>query len=383
MNKCALESGHNSNSLFNEKHTVMAAEYPLNQILRGDTLDILPRLPARSVDLIFADPPYNLQLQQELWRPNMTRVEPVDDEWDRFDSFDAYDTFTRAWLSAARCVMKESATIWVSGTYHNIFRVGAIMQDLGFWILNTVAWQKVNAMPNFRGVRLKNDTEWVIWAKKSEKSRYTFNHQLMKQFNGGKQLGSVWTIPACGGQERLRAADGKRLHPTQKPEELLKRIILASSHRGDVVLDPFLGSGTTAVMAKRLHRNWIGIEREDSYIQAAQERIDRARPLLVADPLLKPALERPKRIPFRSLLERGYLEAGQVLYLDKPDSAAVILANGHLQSNGYTGSIHKVGAQLKHVPSCNGWAHWSYVDATTGERMILDALRERVRNGGE
>jgi hypothetical protein len=250
---------------------------------------------------------------------------------------------------------------------------------LGFWILNTVAWQKVNAMPNFRGVRLKNDTEWVIWAKKSEKSRYIFNHQLMKQFNGGKQLGSVWTIPTCGGPERLKAADGKRLHPTQKPEELLKRIILASSRRGDVVLDPFLGSGTTAVMAKRLRRNWIGIEREDSYSEAAQHRIDRVRPLAVGDPLLTPTPERPRRIPFRSLLERGYLQPGQLLYLDKPDSAAVILANGHLQANGYTGSIHKVGAQLKRVPSCNGWTHWSFEDITTGERTIIDMLRERVR----
>ncbi len=361
----------------------MVAAHPLNQILHGDTLDMLPRLPACSVDLIFADPPYNLQLQQELWRPNMTRVEPVDDAWDRFDSFAAYDSFTRAWLSAARCVMKDSATIWVSGTYHNIFRVGAIMQDLGFWILNTVAWCKVNAMPNFRGVRLKNDTELVIWAKKSEKCRYTFNHQFMKQFNGGKQLGTVWSIPACGGRERLKDAEGKRLHPTQKPEELLKRIILATSKVGDVVLDPFLGSGTTAVMAKRLRRNWIGIEREPIYIQAAQQRIDSKTILPLDDPMLTPTPQRPRRIPFRSLLERGYLQAGQVLYLDKPDSTAVILANGLLQSNGYTGSIHKVGSQLKHVPSCNGWTHWSYDDAATGERTVIDTLRKRVRTGSK
>jgi modification methylase len=358
----------------------MAAKLALNRILQGDTLDILPQLPAGCVDLIFADPPYNLQLQQDLWRPNMTRVDAVDDAWDQFDSFSAYDAFTREWLAAARRVMKETATIWVSGTYHNIFRVGAIMQDLGFWILNTVTWQKTNAMPNFRGVRLRNDAEFIIWAKYSEKSRYTFNHHLMKRFNEGKQLGSVWAIRACGGPERLRDAAGRRLHPTQKPEELLTRIIAASSRPGDLVLDPFLGSGTTAVIAQRLHRNWIGIEREPVYYRAAKKRIKAVIPVAADDPLLTDIAERRKRIPFRILLEHGYLEEGQILYLDKPDSAAIILANGHLQANGYTGSIHKVGAQLKRVPSCNGWAHWYYIDPTTGGRVVIDTLRERIRS---
>jgi DNA modification methylase len=357
----------------------MAAKLASNKILQGDTLDILPRLPAKCIDLVFADPPYNLQLQQDLWRPNMTRVAPVNDAWDQFASFAAYDDFTREWLAAVRRVMKETATIWVSGTYHNIFRVGAIMQDLGFWILNTVTWQKTNAMPNFRGVRLRNDAEFVIWAKYSAKSRYSFNHHLMKRFNEGKQLGCVWTIPACGGPERLRDDDGKRLHPTQKPEELLTRIIAASSRPGDLVLDPFLGSGTTAAIAKRLHRNWIGIEREDVYFRAAQKRIKAVQPLPADDPLLTEVAIRHKRIPFRSLVERGYLQPGQTLYLDKPDSAAVILANGHLQANGYTGSIHKVGAQLKRVPSCNGWAHWYYIDPTTGVRTVIDTLRKQVR----
>src|SRR5712691_7012705 len=221
------------------------AELPINQILKGDTLTVLPALPKASIDLIFADPPYNLQLQQELWRPNLTQVDAVDDDWDQFDNFAAYDEFTRAWLKAAREVMKDTATIWVSGSYHNIFRVGTIMQDLGFWLLNTITWFKPNAMPNFRGTRLKNDVEFVIWAKRSEKARYTFNHHQMKQFNFGKQLGSMWEIPVCGGQERLKDSEGKKLHPTQKPEELLKRIIVASSKPGDIVLDPFLGSGTT------------------------------------------------------------------------------------------------------------------------------------------
>jgi len=359
----------------------MTLELPINQILLGDTLDILPQLPERSIDLVFADPPYNLQLQQELWRPNMTRVNGVNDHWDQFDSFAAYDGFTCAWLTAVRRVMKNTATIWVSGTYHNIFRVGAIMQDLGFWILNTVAWYKTNATPNFRGVRLKNDLEFVIWAKKSEKASYTFNNHQAKQFNNGKQLGSMWSIPACSGQERLKGPDGKKLHPTQKPEELLTRIIVASSKPDDIVFDPFLGSGTTAAMAKRLHRRWIGIERDEIYYNAAQRRIDMVQPLLTGDPLLETASQnKPKRIPFEELLKHGYLQTGQTLYLDKPASTAVILENGHLRANGYTGSIHKVGAQLKNAPSCNGWTHWSYEDAATGERVMIDLLRERVRS---
>ena len=227
----------------------------VNRIIKGDCIETLQKLPEGSVDLIFADPPYNLQLQQDLWRPNHTHVAAVDDKWDQFDDFAAYDAFTRSWLLAARRVMKKTSTIWVSGTYHNIFRVGNILQDLDFWILNTITWFKPNAMPNFRGTRLKNDVEFVIWAKYSEKSKYTFHHHLMKQFNDSKQLGSVWTIPVCGGAERLKDETGKKLHSTQKPEELLKRIILASSNVSDVVLDPFLGSGTTAAVAN----NFIGV----------------------------------------------------------------------------------------------------------------------------
>jgi DNA modification methylase len=358
----------------------MLNKLPTNQILRGDTLKILPELPERSIDLVFADPPYNLQLQQELWRPNLTLVDAVDDEWDHFKDFADYDAFTRAWLSATRRIMKDTATIWVSGTYHNIFRVGAIMQDLGFWILNTVSWHKTNAMPNFRGVRLKNDVEFVIWAKKSEKASYTYNNHQVKQFNNGKQLGSVWTIPACGGKERLKGPDGKKLHPTQKPEELLKRIIIASSKPGDVVLDPFLGSGTTAAVAKRLHRQWIGIERDEIYSVAAQERIDNEQPLLIDDALLETtSTNKLSRIPFIKILECGYLKPGQILYLDKPDSTAVVLEDGNLRSNGFVGSIHKVGAQLKNAPSCNGWTHWYYLDETTGKRVVIDTLRNQVR----
>lgn len=358
----------------------MISEPIFNQIIQGDCRTVLPTLPADSVDLIFADPPYNLQLRKNLWRPNNTQVDAVDDAWDQFDSIAAYDTFTQEWLTAVRHVMKPTATIWVSGTYHNIFRVGAILQDLGFWLLNTVSWFKPNAMPNFRGTRLKNDVEFVIWAKYDEHSRYTFHHHLMKQFNDDKQLGSVWQIPVCGGPERLKDAAGKKLHTTQKPEELLRRIILASSTPGDVVLDPFMGSGTTAAVAQRLRRRWIGIERESTYIHAAQARLAGLEPLPADDPLITAALRpKPARIPFARLLDLGHLQPGQTLHLDKPAVNALILPNGRLQANGDTGTIHQLGARLKQTPSCNGWTHWHYRDETTGELRPLDDLRQIIR----
>ena len=358
----------------------MANVASTNRLIEGDCLEILPQLPAKSVDLIFADPPYNLQLRGDLWRPNMTPVDAVNDEWDQFESPATYDAFTRSWLTAAQRVMNENATLWVSGTYHNIFRVGAIMQDLGFWLLNTVTWHRVNAMPNFRGTRLKNDVEFVIWAKRSEKSTYTFNHHLLKRYNDGKQLGSVWAIPLCTGPERLREADGRKLHSTQKPEALLERIILASSKPGDVVLDPFLGSGTTAAVAQRLRRRWIGIERDSHYLRAAQQRIDAVQPLPDNDPRLAFDEQRKlRRIPFVSLLEQELLQPGQPLYLDSPLYTATILADGHLQAGSAVGSIHGLGAQLKGVPSCNGWLHWMFDDRATGNRQFIDSLRHRVR----
>lgn len=352
----------------------------LDRIVQGDVLEVLPSLPEACADLVFADPPYNLQLKQELWRPNLTRVDAVDEEWDQFEGFGAYDAFTREWLQAVRQVMKESATIWISGTYHNIFRVGSILQDLGFWILNTIAWYKPNAMPNFRGTRLKNDIEFVVWAKYAQDSRYTFNHHEMKQFNRGKQLGSVWEIPVCAGPERLRDAEGKKLHPTQKPEELLKRIILASSNVGDIVLDPFVGTGTTSAVAKMLHRHWIGIERDSLYVEAARQRIAAVQPVLLSDPILKTtAQHRPSRVAFRQLVERGYLRGGQSLSLRNSSHTAVVLPDGQLQSNGFVGSIHRVGAYLQNVPSCNGWTQWYYEDALTGERQPIDVLRQQYR----
>lgn len=357
----------------------------LDHLYSGDCRAVLPTLPDECVDLVFADPPYNLQLRGDLWRPNLTQVDGVDDDWDQFDSFASYDQFTREWLLAVQRVMKPTATLWVSGTYHNIFRVGQMMQDLGFWILNTITWFKRNAMPNFKGTRLKNDTEFVIWAKRDNSSTYTFNYQLMKRFNDGKQLGSVWDIPVCGGVERLRDADGRKLHSTQKPEALLERIILASSNPKDLVLDPFVGTGTTAAVAKRLRRHWLGIERNPYYLRAAQARVLAIEPLPADHQLVKPRPRR-RRVPFLLLLQHGYLSPGQQLYLSKSTHSAIIEPDGKISANGVVGSIHQVASHLKGVQSCNGWDHWFYIDAETGERTVLDALRERVRRehfGGE
>lgn len=352
----------------------------LDQIIQGDALQELSKFPAESVDLVFADPPYHLQLQQELWRPNLTLVDAVDDQWDQFDGFAAYDKFTREWLTATRRVMRPTATIWISGTYHNIFRVGTILQDLGFWLLNTIAWFKPNAMPNFRGTRLKNDVEFVIWAKYSEKSKYTFNHHAMKRYNDAKQLGSVWKIKVCGGAERLRGADGRKLHSTQKPEALLERIILASSLPEDTVLDPFVGTGTTAAVAKRMRRHWLGIEQEAKYIEAARARVAAVTPYPPEHPLIKAtSRKKPKRVPFKTLLERDYLQPGQKLYLRRSKHTAVILEDGRIRASDITGSIHQVGARLKNAPSCNGWTHWCYKDEETGQLETIDTLRQKLR----
>jgi modification methylase len=357
----------------------MKDKLPLNEIIHGDSIEVLKTLPRESVDVVFADPPYNLQLQNQLWRPNQTKVDAVDDDWDQFDDFAAYDKFTVAWLEAVRRVMKPKSSIWISGTYHNIFRVGQIMQNIGFWILNTVTWHKANAMPNFNGTRLKNDVEFVIWAKKSEKSTYHFNYQLMKHFNDDKQLGSVWSIPICSGSERLTDANGNKLHSTQKPEELLRRILLASGTPDAVVLDPFSGTGTTAKMAKVLHMNWIGIERDEQYIIPSRQRVEKAE-LSPNDELFNEfARKEPPKVDFNELVKYGYLEIGQSLYLDKPDYEAQILADGTLKYNGSRGSIHQLGKELKGTQSCNGWKHWLFKDTDTGRLVPIDILRENFR----
>ncbi len=349
---------------------------PLDQIIRGDCIEVLASLPAASIDLIFADPPYNLQLQNALWRPNMTRVDAVNDAWDKFDDFAHYDAFTGDWLAACKRVLKPDGAIWVIGTYHNIHRVGAILMDLGYWILNEIAWIKANPMPNFRGVRFTNAHETLIWAKTSEKARYTFNYQDMKAVNGGKQMRSDWLIPLCSGAERIRV-NGEKAHSTQKPEALLERVILASSNPGDVILDPFFGTGTTGAVAKRLGRRWIGIEREAAYIEVAKERIDRVKTESPEQHAVAARGSTP-RIAFKRLLEAGLIAPGQTLVFQRdPAVLAIVRADGRLQYRDLNGSIHQVAAMLAQAP-CNGWQHWYFTDAA-GELQALDTLRARLR----
>lgn len=354
----------------------MMSTLPLNQILPGDCLEVLPGLPGNSVDLVFADPPYNLQLSQELWRPNHTRVAGVEDGWDKFASFEEYDKFTRLWLSACRHVLKETGTLWVIGTYHNIYRVGAILQELGFWILNDVVWIKTNPMPNFRGVRFTNAHETLIWAQKIKGAKYTFNHHAMKSLNEDLQMRSDWTLPLCTGKERLRV-DGAKVHSTQKPEALLYRVLLSSTNPGDLVLDPFFGSGTTGAVAKKLGRHFIGIERDESYIKIALERIAAVEPAPEAAVNL-PELRRLPRVPFGALLEAGLLQPGQRLYFVKNESVtATILANGQLQCGSLTGSIHAVAKSLFDGAPANGWENWLY--EKDGKKLVINTLRQIIR----
>jgi modification methylase len=346
---------------------------PLDTILRGDCIAAMKALPAKSIDLIFADPPYNLQLGGDLNRPDGSHVDAVTDEWDKFDSLAAYDKFTREWLAEARRILKDDGSIWVIGSYHNIFKVGSAIQDLGFWILNDIIWRKANPMPNFKGTRFTNAHETLIWASKGEKARYTFNYRSMKTLNDELQMRSDWEFPICGGQERLKK-DGYKVHPTQKPEALLYRILLATTKKGDVVLDPFFGTGTTGAVAKRLGRRWIGIDREGVYVEAAQARIDAALPL---DESALTTMQAPKaapRVAFGQLVENGYLAPGTVLTDSKRRHFAVVGADGSLKCGDAAGSIHKLGATLQNAPSCNGWTWWHYEDE--GALKPIDALRQ-------
>ncbi len=350
-----------------------AALLPLDTILMRDCVEAMRSLPDKSIDLIFADPPYNLQLGGDLYRPDGSQVDAVDDDWDKFDTFAAYDAFTRAWLAEARRILKDDGTIWVIGSYHNIFRVGTAVQDLGFWILNDIIWRKANPMPNFKGTRFTNAHETLIWASKGEKARYTFNYRSMKTLNDELQMRSDWEFPICGGQERLKK-DGVKVHPTQKPEALLYRILLASTKKGDVVLDPFFGTGTTGAVARRLGRRWIGIEREPGYCEAALERIADALPL---DESALTTMQAPKaapRVAFGQLVENGYLAPGTVLTDSRRRFQAIVGADGSLRAGTATGSIHKLGATLQGAPSCNGWTFWHF--EADGTLQPIDALRQ-------
>ena len=349
---------------------------PLDQIIAGDCIQVMQSLPAGSVDLIFADPPYNLQLKGALHRPDNSLVDAVDDAWDQFSDFAAYDSFTRDWLAAARRLLKPHGAIWVIGSYHNIFRLGAELQNQGFWLLNDVVWRKSNPMPNFRGKRFTNAHETLIWAGRAQSSKYTFNYEALKALNEGVQMRSDWVIPLCTGHERLKDAAGDKAHPTQKPEGLLHRIIVGTTNPGDVVLDPFFGTGTTGAVAQMLGRRWIGIEREAAYRTDATARLARVR-RLDSDAIAVTGSKRAEpRVAFGILVERGLLRPGEVLTSPR-GRAAKVRADGTLVGADITGSIHQVGAHYEGAPSCNGWTYWHFT--RDGTRVPIDLLRQQIR----
>jgi modification methylase len=350
-----------------------ASELPLGRILPGDCIVSMRSLPSQSIDLVFADPPYNLQLGGELNRPDGSHVDAVTEHWDRFDSLAAYDAFTRAWLSEVRRVLKPDGALWVIGTYHNIFRVGAILQDLGFWILNDIIWRKTNPMPNFKGTRFTNAHETLIWASMGEKARYHFNYRAMKTLNDELQMRSDWVLPICAGSERLKE-NGRKAHPTQKPEALLYRVLLATTEKGDVVLDPFFGTGTTGAVAKRLGREWIGCEREPFYRRIAEERIARELPL---DESALATMQSPRtapRVAFGALVETGLIPPGSKLFDKQRRWIATVRVDGSLECAGKTGSIHGLGKLLQGAPSCNGWTFWHY--ESNGQVQPIDVARQ-------
>ena len=348
---------------------------PFNVIIQGDCIPEMSQLPDKSVDMIFADPPYNLQLGGDLFRPEGSRVDAVNDDWDKFDSLGTYDDFTRDWLHEARRILKDDGTIWVIGSYHNIYRVGSLLQDEGFWILNDIVWRKSNPMPNFRGTRFTNAHETLLWCAKDEKARYTFNYRAMKALNDDLQMRSDWLLPICSGGERVKGADGAKAHPTQKPEALLYRILLACTKPGDVVLDPFFGTGTTGAVARRLGRRWIGIERESAYVKVARERIASTLPLDESAMQTVPDKRDQPRVAFGTLVESGLVAAGTRLTDAKRRWTASVRADGSISADGKSGSIHQVGAALQGAPSCNGWTFW-HVEQS-GALTLLDALRQQ------
>jgi modification methylase len=363
-----------------DKHTtpVGADSLPLNSILAGDCIEMMNSLPENSVDLIFADPPYNLQLKGDLHRPDNSKVDAVDDEWDQFDSFRAYDDFTTEWLKAARRILKPNGAIWVIGSYHNIFRVGSALQNQGFWILNDVVWRKSNPMPNFRGKRFTNAHETMIWASKSEGAKYTFNYEALKALNEGIQMRSDWVLPICTGHERLKNENGDKAHPTQKPESLLHRLLVGSTNPGDVILDPFFGTGTTGAVAKMLGRNFIGIEREEAYRKVAEKRIAKVRKFDSEALAVSTGKRAEPRVPFGQLVERGMLRPGEELLSLNGRYKAKVRADGTLIGADIKGSIHQVGAKLEGAPSCNGWTYWGY--KRDGKTVPIDMLRQQIRS---
>jgi len=353
----------------------------IDRVLVGDCVELMNGLPEGSVDMVFADPPYNLQLGGELLRPDNSKVDAVDDDWDKFADFARYDSFTRAWLKAARRLLKPEGSLWVIGSYHNIFRIGTALQDEGYWLLNDIVWRKSNPMPNFKGKRFTNAHETLIWAARDRKARYTFNYDSMKELNEGIQMRSDWLLPLCTGGERLKGDDGKKAHPTQKPESLLFRCLMAASNPGDLILDPFFGTGTTGAVAKRLGRHFIGLERDHTYAALARRRIAEVSPLAGEDVTPKPSKRSEPRIPFGTLIEAGLLQPGTVLSDFAGRVHARVRADGTLSSSNalgeHRGSIHQVGAAVQGAPACNGWTFWHF--DSKGTPVPIDYLRQRVR----
>ena len=352
----------------------------LDQIIEGDCVERMRALPEGCADLVFADPPYNMQLKGELFRPDQSKVDAVDDHWDQFSSFSEYDRFTHEWLSAARRCLNDNGCLWVIGSYHNIFRVGAILQDLGFWILNDVVWRKSNPMPNFKGRRFTNAHETMIWAAKSEQTKYTFNYEAMKALNDDLQMRSDWTLPICSGGERIKGADGQKAHSTQKPESLLHRVVVSSTKPGDVILDPFFGSGTTGAVAKRLGRHFIGIEREKTYADVARARIAEITPAGSDVIEVTKSKRAEPRIPFGWVVERGLLPVGTVLHGIRKHQTAKVRADGTLITSNASGSIHQMGAHVQGLDACNGWTFWQF-QLPNGQLAPIDVLRQQLRAG--
>ena len=349
-----------------------------NKILLGDSLKIMKTIPSKSVDLIFADPPYNLQLKDTLYRPDQTTVEAVTQDWDKFNTFKEYDNFTEQWLKESKRILKKGGTLWVIGSYHNILRVGTSIQNHGFWILNDIIWHKTNPMPNFRGTRFTNAHETLLWCTTSREAKYIFNYQNLKELNDGKQMRSDWYIPICSGKERLRENNNQRSHPTQKPEALMYRIILSSTNKGDIILDPFLGSGTTAVVAKKLQRNFIGIEQDKEYISLAKKRLKQTKVLNDEVVKMKKSRKDLPKVPFGELVEQGIIPPGAVLTDKKEKYKATVTVDGSLKINNISGSIHQVGATIQGLSNCNGWDFWHIKNKSTS--ILLDEVRDKYRN---
>ena len=349
-----------------------------NKILLGDSLKIMKKIPSKSVDLIFADPPYNLQLKDTLYRPDQTAVEAVTQDWDKFNTYKEYDNFTEQWLKESKRILKKGGALWVIGSYHNILRVGTSIQNHGFWILNDIIWHKTNPMPNFRGTRFTNAHETLLWCTTSRKAKYTFNYQNLKELNDGKQMRSDWYIPICSGKERLRENNNQRSHPTQKPEALMYRIILSSTNKGDIILDPFLGSGTTAVITKKLQRNFIGIEQDKEYVSLAKKRLKQTKVLNDEVVIMKKSRKDLPKVPFGELVEQGIIPPGAVLTDIKEKYKATVTVDGSVKINNISGSIHQVGATIQGLSNCNGWDFWHIKNKSTS--ILLDEVRDKYRN---